>query len=253
MQSSRFQIDAVTVDALSLHEAALGVCRALRSRTASFCVFTLNLDHVVKLRSNSAFRRAYERARIVLADGFPIALAGRLQGKDVWRTTGSDFIAPLCAEAARQGIPVVLFGSTLASLSRAARKLHDVYRDLHIVGVYAPPNHFDVHSDEADRVVEFIRNSGAKICFVALGAPKQEIFADRCAERTEGIAFVCIGAGLDFLAGSQTRAPKLFQAIGAEWLWRLTLDPRRLASRYMACLWVLPSVLLRAMLMRYSG
>jgi N-acetylglucosaminyldiphosphoundecaprenol N-acetyl-beta-D-mannosaminyltransferase len=76
-----------------------------------------------------------------------------------------------------------------------------------------------------------------------LGAPKQEIFSSIAIEQTTGIAFVCIGAGLDFLSGTQTRAPRWARESGMEWLWRLLSQPRRLARRYFDCLLVLPSVL----------
>jgi N-acetylglucosaminyldiphosphoundecaprenol N-acetyl-beta-D-mannosaminyltransferase len=238
-----FLVEGIRVETWSLQEAALRICDELRTG-AAFSVFTINLDHVVKLRSNSHFRDAYDRVRMVLADGFPIVLAGRLQGRDVSRTAGSDLIDPLCAEASRRGLPVVFFGSTLSSLAGSARYLKRAYPDLIISGAYSPEHGFDPLSEQANDAIQFIKNSGARICFVALGAPKQEIFADRCVWELDGIAFICIGAGLDFLAGHQKRAPKAMQAIGAEWLWRMLQNPRRLARRYMECLLVFPSVVL---------
>ena len=56
-----------------------------------------------------------------------------------------------------------------------------------------------------------LRASGARLCFVALGSPKQEIFAARCVDRVRGTGLLCIGAALDFIAGKQVRAPKLAQ------------------------------------------
>lgn len=247
MRSDQFQIADIAVDTLSLTDAATRVCDETRSGP-SFCVYTLNLDHIAKMRVNSAFQAAYKRARIILPDGFPIALAGRLQGKSVSRVTGSDFIEPLCAEASRRGIPVAMFGSTLPCLTLAARRLQAQHERLIIAGAYAPSKAFDLGSPEADAAVAYIRDCGAKIFFVALGAPKQELFAERCARETDGASFICIGAGLDFLAGTQKRAPKLFQKVGAEWLWRMVRDPLRLAPRYYDCVRVLPSVLFGASL-----
>jgi exopolysaccharide biosynthesis WecB/TagA/CpsF family protein len=241
--SDQFLVESVSVQTWSLREAAARVCDAVRSG-ASFSVFTLNLDHIVKLRRNGAFRSAYDRARIVLADGFPIVLAGRLQGRNVSRTTGADLIEPLCEEAAARQIPIFLFGSAFDSLAGAARHLKAKHGALNIAGVYAPEHGFDPMSEQALDSLAIVTQSGAGICFLALGAPKQEIFADRCARESEGISFVCIGAGLDFLAGHQRRAPKAFQAVGCEWLWRMLLNPRRLARRYLECLVVFPGVLL---------
>lgn len=242
MRGEPFLVEGVNVQTWSLREAAARVCESVRSG-ASLSVFTLNLDHIVKLRHNTAFRAAYDRARVVLADGFPIVLAGRLQGRAVSRTTGADLIDPLCAEASARQIPIFLFGSTLASLSGAAHYLKARHSDLIIAGMHAPEHGFDPMSDEAMACLTLVQESGARICLVALGAPKQEIFADRCAQATDGISFICIGAGLDFLAGHQRRAPRALQALGCEWLWRMALNPRRLARRYLDCLLVLPSVL----------
>lgn len=237
----RFVVEDISVDTLSLDEASVRICDEIGSG-GSFSVFTLNLDHIVKLRSDPLFAQAYKRARIVLADGFPIALAGRLQGRTVSRTAGSDLIDPLCAEASRSGISVVFFGSSFASLVGAAKRLQTRHTGLSIAGVYSPSPAYDVLSADANEGIEFIRSSGAQICFVALGAPKQELFADRCAREIEGVSFVCIGAGLDFLAGHQRRAPHVFRSLGCEWVWRLLSNPHRLAKRYLDCFLVFPSV-----------
>jgi N-acetylglucosaminyldiphosphoundecaprenol N-acetyl-beta-D-mannosaminyltransferase len=211
---------------------------------SSFGVFTLNLDHVVKLRRNAEFRAAYGAARYVTADGLPIVWAGRLTGVNVGRVTGADLIEPLCAAAAKSGQPVFLFGGRFDALAGAARHLVAQCPSLNIAGAFAPEADFDPTSEQAATYARMIAESGAKICFVALGAPKQEVFTSIAVKQTEGVAFVCIGAGLDFLAGTQTRAPRLMQTLGGEWLWRLLSNPGRMAKRYLDCLLVLPSVLL---------
>ena len=70
------------ISALPLAETATLICHNAGSGAAQN-VFTLNLDHVVKMRKDAVFRRAYRRAGLITADGFPIVLAGRLQGKRV--------------------------------------------------------------------------------------------------------------------------------------------------------------------------
>jgi UDP-N-acetyl-D-mannosaminuronic acid transferase (WecB/TagA/CpsF family) len=134
VQSEPFVVEGVNVETWSLDEAASRICDRAGGGT-SFSVFTLNLDHIVKLRRDGAFRAAYDRARIVLADGFPIVLAGRLQGRRVSRTTGADLIEPLCGEAARRGLPVFLFGSTTESLAAAARHLEARHKGLVVAGL----------------------------------------------------------------------------------------------------------------------
>jgi N-acetylglucosaminyldiphosphoundecaprenol N-acetyl-beta-D-mannosaminyltransferase len=109
------------------------------------------------------------------------------------------------------------------------------YPDLDIAGVYAPPQNFSVQSAAADQVIDLIRKCGARLCFLALGAPLQELFALRAVDEAFGVAFLSIGAGLDFLAGAQARCPSCLQRMNLEWAWRLTRDPRRLWLRYFRC------------------
>src|SRR5260370_12116153 len=82
--------------------------------------------------------------------------------------------------------------------------------------------------------------SGAKLWFVALGAPRQELFAARCLDQLNGTGLLCIGAALDFIAGTQSRAPPLTQKVGLEWAWRMLREPRRLGPRYAPCIGVVP-------------
>jgi N-acetylglucosaminyldiphosphoundecaprenol N-acetyl-beta-D-mannosaminyltransferase len=240
-------IENLTISALPLSETAALICRNAGS-LESQNVFTLNLDHIVKMRKDLAFRGAYRRAGLITADGFPIVLACSLQGKRVSRVAGSDLIAPIIAEAARAGKSVYLFGSSSQVLSKTLRLLHERNAELKIAGVFAPPQGFDPSSEHAQRCIESIGESGADLCFVALGAPKQELFADRGKSLLPNVSFVCIGAGLDFIAGTQVRAPHWMQRWNMEWLWRAACDPRRLFYRYLLCMAALPGLLARAAL-----
>ena len=121
-------------------------------------------------------------------------------------------------------------------MNASATELSERYPGLDVVLCRAPPMGFDPQGAETEAEISAIAASGARLCFLALGAPKQEIFAARAHAALPGVGFVSIGAGLDFIAGSQNRAPAWVQAIAAEWLWRLLGSPRRLAARYAGCL-----------------
>jgi UDP-N-acetyl-D-mannosaminuronic acid transferase (WecB/TagA/CpsF family) len=54
------------------------------------------------------------------------------------------------------------------------------------------------------------------------------------------MGMICVGAALDFLAGTHKRAPQFFQNTGLEWLWRMSSDPQRLAPRYLRCAAIVP-------------
>jgi N-acetylglucosaminyldiphosphoundecaprenol N-acetyl-beta-D-mannosaminyltransferase len=240
-------IEDLKISALPLAETATFICHNAGSRAAQN-VFTLNLDHVVKMRKDAMFRGVYRQAGLITADGFPIVLACRLQGKRVSRVAGSDLIAPISAEAARCGKSIYLFGSSSLVLMRVSRLLRERNTGLTIAGIFAPPQGFDPTSEDARRCITTIGNSGADLCFIALGAPKQELFADHGKRLLPNVSFVCVGAGLDFIAGAQVRAPHWMQRWGLEWLWRAASDPQRLLYRYLLCLGALPGILARAAL-----
>lgn len=237
------RIDGQAINIASLDIAVRATIE--RSRAGlGFRFFTLNLDHLVKRRENAAFRSAYEAAEFVTADGMPVMVLARRQGASVIRrTTGADLVAPLCRAAAVAGIPVAFFGSDAATLERARAVLTAASPALQIAHVEAPPFGFDPHSAEADAAAERIARSGARIVLVALGAPKQELFSMHASLQHPKLGFVCVGAALDFLAGTQTRAPTFFQNTGLEWLWRLAGNPGRLSQRYAKCVAMLAALL----------
>jgi N-acetylglucosaminyldiphosphoundecaprenol N-acetyl-beta-D-mannosaminyltransferase len=244
--ADEFALDGVTINILSMADAVSSIVCAVQQRDC-FCVCTLNLDHFVKLRSVPAFRDAYRRARFVTADGFPIVLVGRLAGVPVTRTAGADLVEPLCAKASLERLPVYLFGSQRQTLVTSARRLSERFEGLRIAGLRAPSSNFEPFSEEADLAIEDIGKSGARLCFIALGAPKQEVFAARCLDHLHDTGLICIGAALDFVAGAQIRAPAIAREVGLEWLWRVLGDPWRLGPRYARCAVALPRLVAQAL------
>jgi len=237
-------VDGISINVPSLPEAVSSIVSAAQ-RGDNFSVCTLNLDHVVQLQQHANFRAAYRRARFVTADGFPIVVLSRLMGTRIERTTGADLVEPVCEEARKKGLSVFLLGANDLTLQMTAKRLSDRFEGLQIAGCLAPGYGFDPYSSEADAAIETIRASGARLCFVALGAPKQELFAARCLDELNGTGVLCIGAALDFIAGTQTRAPSLARRTGLEWAWRMLRDPRRLGPRYVRCMTVVPRLVAR--------
>lgn len=215
-----------------------------------FALATINLDHLVKLRSDSDFLAAYARHDIIVADGNPIVWLSRLAKRPVELIPGSDLIHPLAGLAASLGVPVALFGSSPAVLEEAANALQHQHPGLKLATRIAPPMGFDPTGPVAERLLRDIAASGAGLCFVALGAPKQEEFAAFGRSIAPQVGFVSIGAGLDFIAGRQTRAPRIVRALALEWFWRMMLAPGRLGLRYLRCILILPGQALAAWRLR---
>jgi N-acetylglucosaminyldiphosphoundecaprenol N-acetyl-beta-D-mannosaminyltransferase len=81
-------------------------------------------------------------------------------------------------------------------------------------------------------MVEIINNSGARLLFVGLGCPKQEIWMAAQRDRVQAV-MLGVGAAFDYHAGVLRRAPHSWQRLGLEWLYRLCREPSRLMKRYL--------------------
>ena len=216
-----------------------------------FAVATLNLDHAVKLKRDPAFAAAYAAHTHITADGNPVVWLSRIAGqRDVRLVPGSELIEPVAALAAEKGVPLGLFGATEASLTAAGDALEVAHPGLRVPLRLAPPMGFDPDGPEALAAIDAIGQSGVRVVFLALGAPKQERFAARAFAALPHVGFLSIGAGLDFVSGAQTRAPKAVRGMAGEWLWRLAGSPRRLGPRYAACLAALAGLTGRALATR---
>ncbi len=213
----------------------------------------MNLDHIVKLRSADVFREAYSAHDYVVADGNPIVWLSRLARSPVELIPGSDLVGPLAALAAATGVKVALVGSTAPVLARAAERLEAENPGLQIVATLAPRQGFDPAGAEADGILDTLERSGAGLTMIALGAPKQELFAARGRGMLPEMGFASVGASIDFIAGEQIRAPRWVRRIAMEWAWRMALSPRRLTRRYARCAVILPQLALGAFAERLAS
>ncbi|MBU2983336.1 WecB/TagA/CpsF family glycosyltransferase [Lentibacter algarum] len=234
-------------------EDKAALLRAVSERFSSkqgFALATINLDHLVKLRTSERFAKAYAEHDFVVADGNPVVWLSKLAKRPVSLVPGSDMVVPLARAAAEAGTSIALFGATESSLQAAAAALKKQIPSLDVATAIAPPMGFDASSDAAAEMLGKLESSGAGLVFLALTAPKQEEFAARGRKLAPTLGFASIGAGLDFLSGEQRRAPKWARALALEWAWRMLSSPARLGPRYIRCLAILPSLVLEAAALR---
>jgi N-acetylglucosaminyldiphosphoundecaprenol N-acetyl-beta-D-mannosaminyltransferase len=216
------------------------VLRALRTKPAGAgvsMVATMNVDHVVNLQKNPRFRAAYDFASTVVADGTPVFLIARIKGSHVQRITGSD-LAVAIDEKLTPGIHRPFY---VVSQTAVGEKLVEdlVARGFSRADVafFCPPMGFQDNAQQSAEITRAVRDLRATHLFMGVGAPKSEIWIYEHRHDLGDLNAFCFGAGLDFLAGTQTRAPKLVSHIGFEWLWRLLSQPKRLGRRYLINSW----------------
>jgi N-acetylglucosaminyldiphosphoundecaprenol N-acetyl-beta-D-mannosaminyltransferase len=211
---------------------ALQEIEALVDRKQGGCVFTPNVDHVVKASSNLAFRRAYDDASLSLADGMPLVWVSSALGCALpERVAGSDLLMPVLQMAARRAWRVYLLGGAPGVAPAVAKLLTD---DMGIRVVGWDDSRIGIDgTDPNGASIERAKAAKPDLIFVALGPPKQELWIHHALEAVSPAVSLGVGASLDFLVGKYRRAPAWMGRIGLEWLFRLLQEPRRLWRRYL--------------------
>ena len=197
----------------------------------NFSVCTLNLDHVVQLQQRPDFRAAYRRARFVTADGFPIVVLSRLLGTRIERTTGADLVEPVCREAGKKrsaGFPA-RFERTDARDNR--KTLVRAIQRIEGGGTFCPRLEFRslIRAKRTSRSRAFAPPARG---FASLRSARRARNCSPRAASTNWTEPACCASAprLDFIAGTQARAPSITQKIGLEWAWRMLREPRRLGA-----------------------
>jgi N-acetylglucosaminyldiphosphoundecaprenol N-acetyl-beta-D-mannosaminyltransferase len=191
---------------------------------------------------DSAQRHRLNALDLVVPDGQPVRWAlNLLHGTGLTdRVYGPELMLRCCAQAAREGLPIYLYGSTPETLARLRANLERHFPALLVAGTQ-PSRFRRLDAAEKAAVVEDIRRSGARLLFVGLGCPRQEVWAYEYRAHLP-LPIVAVGAAFDFHAGTQAQAPAVMQRNGLEWLFRLAHEPRRLWRRYLglgpAYLWL---------------
>lgn len=242
----RIQLFDMEFDAILLPEAGECVLQWARARENRMVV-TPNVDHLVLVSSRPELLPIYRSADLVLADGQPLIWASWLLGSPLAsRVAGSDlFPAVLRQSQARPGLRVFLFGGRDGVPELAAKNIARDYPWVNVVGWYSPPFGFENQPQENERAVTAVASADADVVLVALGAPKQEQWVHRERARLSSGVLLCLGATIDFVAGTIPRAPHWMQRNGLEWAFRVAGEPRRLAKRYAKDALVFPQLVAR--------
>jgi len=187
---------------------------------------------VVEAHDKPAVLRAHQGAGLVVPDGMPLVWVGRAMGhRKTERIYGPDLFLALCRRAQEEKWGVFFYGCTTPVLAALSRRLHAQFPKLVIAGSYAPPFRM-LTKKESNEIVHTINTSGARIVFVGLSTPKQELWMQHFSDLLHANTLIGTGAAFDFIAGTKNQAPRWIQRSGFEWMFRLIQEPRRLWYRY---------------------
>ena len=219
----RTEILGVGFDGFSAGQAVDHACEIMRGEEKAYIV-TPNPEIVWNTRRNDAFRTAINNAKLVLPDGIGIIIAAKILGTPLFggRVPGIDFASLLFEKMAATGSSVYLFGSKPGVAEEAGHKLKEKHPGLVISGTS------DGYFIDDEPIIELINEAKPDLVLVCLGAPKQELWMAENIKRLNTNLCAGLGGSLDVFAGKVKRAPKLFQKLGLEWLYRLITQPSRI-------------------------
>ena len=211
------------LDLLGQNEATEAILRFARADSGALIV-TLGTEMVVYAQHDPAFREVLNTSALSLCDTVGVLTVARQRGAALReRVTGVELVERLCQRAAKEGLPVYFFGGAEGVAADAAAILEVRFPGLIVAGTR---NGF-FSSEEESAIIDAIRASGARILFVGLGSPRQELWLAKNLAATGCGAGIGIGGSFDVISGRVRRAPIVYRRFGLEWLYRLVREPQR--------------------------
>ena len=232
MDGNKHNILGVLVSAVDYDMAIDRIAEAASQRTP-LLVTALAVHGLMTGALDKTHRYRLNRFDLVAPDGQPVRWAlNSLYGLGLSeRVYGPTLMLKVCERAAADDLPVFLFGADAAMLERLRNALQQRFPRLKIAGC-RPSRFCQLTPHEKSALLEEIRQSGARITFVGLGCPRQEVFVYECCQELE-MPLLAVGAAFAFHAGSVRQAPAWMQRHGWEWFYRFCQEPRRLWRRYL--------------------
>lgn len=198
-------------------------------------LITPNLDHLVKLQHDREFYEVYRQAEWVVCDSKILYLLSKLLKHPLPEAIpgSSFFTAFYMFHKDDPDCRIFLLGAKEGIALKAMERINEKVGRKIVVGAHSPSFGFEKNERECEALVDIVNKSGANVLLVGVGAPKQEKWIMKYRNQMPDVdLFMALGATIDFEAGTLKRAPRLWQKLGMEWLYRCLKEPRRLFKRY---------------------
>lgn len=227
-QRDSVNIIGIDVDDAAMPEVIETVMKWTDSGMDPNVAFGVNANVCNMYVADESFRALVDRCQLRYADGQSVVWASRILGSPLReRVATTDLIQPLAAACASRFKKLYLYGGAPGIAEKAADNLRVSYH-----GLLVRTHHGYLDTDHEFPIIEDINQFGTDVLMVGLGDPLQLEWIERYrAELSVGAVLTC-GGLFDWTSGRNPRAPRIMVRLGLEWLWRLWLEPRRLARRY---------------------
>ncbi len=215
MERNTVKLQGFNVDTFTCDQALEYIC------SAHGMVVTINPEMIQYSSKDKDFTEIVKNAALIIPDGIGVEIGLKILGHSVRRIAGIEFAGKLIERFSENSAPVAFIGAKPEIIKKAVSNLQEKVPGLNVCYVQ------DGYFQDEDRVLEELKNSGAKLILVAMGSPKQEYFVKKAVTLLPESVAIGIGGSFDVWSGAVKRAPEVFQKFGIEWLYRTIKEPKR--------------------------
>ncbi len=231
--SKIFSLNGIPISSMTKESLKVFFLNELLDEGKNNLTVTFNLDFLRSTTVDINFKEICKNAQLVVPDGVGVTSLIYLKyGKIIRRITGTDIFKIILTIADERQLKIALVGSSISVQKKIINKLNEEFPNIKIVSTLSPPFLFENNEIENKKVIDELISAKPDVLFIALGSPRQEYWLEKYKESIGAKINVGVGAVFNYFSGEKRRAPKIFQAIGLEWFWRLLAEPKRLFKRY---------------------
>lgn len=192
-------------------------------------IITANAEIAMYARENKEYLDITKKADFIVPDGIGIVKGAKILGKDIpQRVPGIELMIDMIECANKNNQKVYFYGAKVEVIEKMVNVLKNKYKNLNIVGY-----HHGYHDDSDNKITNEIINLKPDYVFVAKGCPLQDEWILKVMKKVDKGVFMGVGGSFDVISGNVKRAPKSWQKLNLEWLYRVLSDPKRI-GRYVA-------------------
>ncbi len=217
----------ININFMRKSEVLEQIKKYLSQPVGDFQIVSLNPENVIVAQGNKKFKQTIEAARIQIADGIGIVLAGKILGFKAERLTGVELMKNLIELAYELRLRVVLIGGRPNLAIKLAKCYNRAYSKAKFIGVEGIKNIKTPLKSEEENIFSIVSRFKPHLLFAAFGSPEQELWLDHQKKHFTGIVCMGVGGAFDYFGGVVPQPPKIIRSLGLEWLFRLFIEPWR--------------------------
>lgn len=185
-------------------------------------IVTINPEMIAFGKKDKDFAHIINTAQLVVPDGIGVEIGLKLLGHKVKRIPGIELGKALIIKFSKENKKIAFIGAKPQIAELAVKNLQNELQNINTVYIH------DGYFENDDDIITELTKAEPDLILVALGSPKQEFFINKIKSKLPNSVMIGLGGSFDVWAGVVPRAPKIYQNLGLEWLYRTIKEPKRL-------------------------